>query len=268
MKATHVAALVRALPNAMMRRTHRPGSPPPPMDYRQPSDRKSMHSRIVQEIGMQIVSGRFLPDDKLPAEVLLCEEYAVSRPVLREATRVLVAKGLVYSRPRVGTVVKPRREWHMLDPDVLHWLMQSSPQNEFFALLTTVRSIIEPAAAALAAQHANPADIAAIQEAYGRMEGARSVEDILQPDLDFHSIADATHNDLLANLCNMLSLALREALKHSNQRPNLHELALPRHKAILTAIENRDALGAQHATLVQLDDARNALSVVLGGGSY
>ncbi|WP_296249518.1 FadR/GntR family transcriptional regulator [Pseudomonas sp. UBA4194] len=235
------------------------------MDYRKPSDRKSMHSRIVQDLGMQIVSGRFKPDDRLPAEALLCEEYAVSRPVLREATRVLVAKGLVYSKPRVGSVVKPRREWHMLDPDVLHWVMQSTPQNEFFALLTSVRTIIEPAAAALAAQHASDEEIAAIGEAYGRMEAADTPEQVLQPDLDFHSrIADATHNDLLAHLCNMLSLALREALRHSNQRPNLHELALPRHKAILTAIENRDALGARHATLVQLDDAKDALSAVLG----
>lgn len=235
------------------------------MDYRKPSDRKSMHSRIVQEIGLQIVSGRFKPDDRLPAEALLCEEYAVSRPVLREATRVLVAKGLVYSKPRVGSVVKARREWHLLDPDVLHWLMQSSPQNEFFALLTSVRAIIEPAAAALAAQHASDEEIAGIGEAYQRMEAAPDTAALLQPDLDFHSrIADATHNDLLAHLCNMLSLALREALKHSNQRPNLHELAMPRHKAILTAIENRDALAARQATLVQLDDARNALSVVLG----
>lgn len=235
------------------------------MDYRKPSDRKSMHSRIVQEIGLQIVSGRFKPDDRLPAEALLCEEYAVSRPVLREATRVLVAKGLVYSKPRVGSVVKARREWHLLDPDVLHWLMQSSPQNEFFALLTSVRAIIEPAAAALAAQHASDEEIASIGEAYQRMEAAPDTAALLQPDLDFHSrIADATHNDLLAHLCNMLSLALREALKHSNQRPNLHELAMPRHKAILTAIENRDALAARQATLVQLDDARNALSVVLG----
>ena len=54
------------------------------MDYRKPSVRKSMHARIVQDIGMQIVSGRFKPDDKLPAETTLCEEYAVSRPVLRE----------------------------------------------------------------------------------------------------------------------------------------------------------------------------------------
>jgi DNA-binding FadR family transcriptional regulator len=97
------------------------------------------------------------------------------------------------------------------------------------------------------------------------MEAAPTPEALLQPDLDFHSrIADATHNDLLANLCNMLSVAIAEALKHSNQRPNLHELAMPRHKAILTAIENRDALGARHATLVQLDDARSALNVVLG----
>ncbi|WP_434677475.1 FadR family transcriptional regulator [Pseudomonas sp. R1-18] len=235
------------------------------MDYRKPSDRKSMHARIVQELGMQIVSGRFKPDEKLPAEALLCEEYAVSRPVLREATRVLVAKGLVYSRPRVGTVVKARREWHLLDPDVLHWVMQSSPQNEFFNLLTSVRAVIEPAVAALAAQHATDEEIESIHEAYQRMEDAETPEALLQPDLDFHSrIADATHNDLLSHLCNMLSLALREALKHSNKRPNLHELALPRHKAILTAIRNRDALGARHATLVQLDDARNALSVVLG----
>ncbi len=216
---------------------------------------------------MQIVSGRFKPDEKLPAEALLCEEYAVSRPVLREATRVLVAKGLVYSRPRVGTVVKARREWHLLDPDVLHWVMQSSPQNEFFNLLTSVRAVIEPAVAALAAQHATDEEIESIHEAYQRMEDAETPEALLQPDLDFHSrIADATHNDLLSHLCNMLSLALREALKHSNKRPNLHELALPRHKAILTAIRNRDALGARHATLVQLDDARNALSVVLGAG--
>ncbi|TWI53470.1 DNA-binding FadR family transcriptional regulator [Pseudomonas duriflava] len=234
------------------------------MEYRKPSLRKSMHARIVQELGRQIVSGHFPVDSKLPAETSLCEDYAVSRPVLREATRVLVAKGLVYSKPKVGTVVRPRREWHMLDPDVLHWLMETTPQNEFFDVLSSVRCIIEPAVAALAATNATAEDIAAIEDAYYRMEMAETPENLLQPDLDFHSrIADATHNDLLANLCNMLSLALRESLRQSNRRPNLHELALPRHKAILTAIQHRDALGAKHATLVQLEDARKALSLVL-----
>jgi DNA-binding FadR family transcriptional regulator len=154
----------------------------------------------------------------------------------------------------------------MLDPDVLHWLMQTTPQNDFFTMLSSVRCIIEPAAAALAATNATSEDIVAIEDAYKRMETAQTPEEWLQPDLDFHSqIAEATHNDLLANLCNMLSLALRESLKHSNKRPNLHELALPRHKAILTAIQHRDALGAKHATLVQLEDARKALSIVLDG---
>ena len=83
-----------------------------PMDYRQPKPRKSQHARIVHELGRLIVSGRLKPEEKLPAEAQLCEDYDVSRTVLREATRVLVAKGLVQSKPRVGSVVRPRRDWH------------------------------------------------------------------------------------------------------------------------------------------------------------
>ncbi|MFB8828835.1 FadR/GntR family transcriptional regulator [Azotobacter sp. CWF10] len=115
----------------------------------------------------------------------------------------------------------------------------------------------------------HPEDLEAIAEAYARMEAAKDPESFLEPDLDFHSrIAEATHNELLAHLCNMFSLALRESMTHSNRRPNLHELALPRHKAILTAIQNRDTLGARHASLVQLEDARAALSAVLGRISH
>lgn len=189
----------------------------------------------------------------------------VSPPGLREGARGAVAKELFQSKPRVGSVVRPRCDWHLLDPDVLHWLMQSTPQGEFLDKLSSVRCIIEPASAALAAVNATPEDLEAIAEAYARMEAAKSPESFLEPDLDFHSrIAEATHNELLAHLCNMFSLALRESMTHSNRRPNLHELALPRHKAILTAIQNRDTLGARHASLVQLEDARAALSAVLG----
>ncbi|GAB7531019.1 FadR/GntR family transcriptional regulator [Pseudomonas sp. 3A(2025)] len=234
------------------------------MDYQTPKPRKSMHAQIVQELGMHIVSGRFKPEEKLPPEATLCEEYKVSRPVLREATRVLTAKGLVYSRPRVGTVVRPRVEWHLLDPDVLFWLMQSTPHSEFFNTLAGVRRILEPEIAALAATTATDADIAVIEEAYLRMEAAKTREEMLQPDLDFHrAIADATHNDLLAYMCNMLSLPLRESINLTNLRPNTQQLSLPRHQAILTAIKNRDALAARYASLVQLDDTRVALDTVM-----
>jgi DNA-binding FadR family transcriptional regulator len=238
------------------------------MDYRNPKQRKSMHGRIVQELGMQIVSGVFAPGQRLPAEPALCESYGVSRPVLREATRVLVAKGLVVSKPRVGSVVRPRDEWHMLDPDVLVWTISRLPEGEFFRSLMTVRQVIEPAAAALAAISASDEDIARIGAAFERMERARTADELLVPDLEFHrAIMTATHNDMLAYIGNMLSLALSESIKLTSRHPNTHALSLPRHKAIFTAIASRDALGARQASVVQLDNARADANSILGGAA-
>jgi DNA-binding FadR family transcriptional regulator len=239
------------------------------MDYRHLQQRKSMHGRIVQELGMDIVSGKVPPGQRLPAEAVLCETYGVSRPVLREATRVLVAKGLVVSKPRVGSVVKPRADWHMLDPDVLYWTINSVPEGEFFNSLLTVRRIIEPAAAALAATSATSDDLARIASAYNRMEHAETASALLDPDLEFHrAIMMATHNDMLAYIGNMFSLALSESIRLTSRHPDTHALSLPRHKAILTALQNRDPLGARHASLVQLENARADAASILEVGSH
>jgi DNA-binding FadR family transcriptional regulator len=233
-------------------------------DYRQPPERKSMHARIVRDLGMRILAGEFKPGDRLPGEATLLADYEVSRPVLREATRVLVAKGLILSRQRAGATVRPRNEWHLLDPDVLFWLIQTRPPKEFVETLLTARRVFEPAAAALAATVASDAALKGVAQAYAGMEAARTAEDLLEPDLAFHRrIAEATNNDLLAYIGNMLSLALRESIKLSSQLPNTHALSLPRHKAILTALQNRDPLAAQQATLVQLNETRDDLSEVL-----
>lgn len=234
------------------------------LDYRAPPERKSQHAHIVHDLGTRIVAGEFKPGDRLPAESVLLAGYEVSRPVLREATRVLVAKGLVQSRQRAGASVRPRSEWHLLDPDVLYWSIQVRPQPEFVETLLTVRRVFEPAAAALAARAASEADLARIGEAYASMEAARTTDELLEPDLAFHRrIAEATHNDLLAYIGNMLSLALRESILLSSRLPNTHALSLPRHKAILTALLARDPLAAHHATLVQLDETREDLTMIL-----
>jgi DNA-binding FadR family transcriptional regulator len=233
-------------------------------DYRQPPDRKSMHARIVRDLGLRIVAGEFKPGDRLSPEAALLANYDVSRPVLREAVRVLVAKGLVLSKQRAGAIVRARNEWHLLDPDVLYWLIQTKPPAEFVETLLTVRRVFEPAAAALAAKVASAASLKGIAEAYAGMEAATTPEQLLEPDLAFHRrIAEATGNDLMAYIGNMLSLALRESIKLSSQHPNTHALSLPRHKAILTALLNRDPLAAQQATLVQLKETREDLSVIL-----
>lgn len=232
-------------------------------DYRQPPERKSMHARIVRDLGMRIVGGELKPGDRLPLEATLLADYVVSRPVLREAVRVLVAKGLVLSRQRAGAIVRPRGEWHLLDPDVLYWLIQSQPAAEFVETLLTVRRVFEPAAAALAAQVASDTALRGVADAFAGMEAAATAEELLEPDLAFHRrIAEATNNDLLAYIGNMLSLALRESIKLTSRLPNTHALSLPRHKAILTALLNRDPLAAQQATLVQLKETREDLSVI------
>jgi len=227
-----------------------------------------MHARIVRDLGMRIVAGEFEPGDRLPAEAPLLAEYDVSRPVLREAVRVLVAKGLVLSRQRAGATVRPRNEWHLLDPDVLYWLIQTQPPPKFVETLLTARRVFEPAIAALAAKVASDDALHGIAEAFAGMEAARTPDELLEPDLAFHRrIAEATNNDLLAYIGNMLSLALRESIKLSSKHPNTHALSLPRHKAILTALLNRDPLAAQQATLVQLQETREDLSAVLEGSA-
>ena len=116
----------------------------------------------------------------------------------------------------------------------------------------------------LAAKAATDAQLAGIATAYEGMAAAQTTAELLEPDLAFHRrIAEATGNDLLAYIGNMLSLALRESIILSSQLPNTHELSLPRHKAILTALQARDSLGARQATLVQLEETGDDLSTVL-----
>lgn len=232
-------------------------------DYKNPIPSKSQHALIVQQLGLKIVSGEISENEKLPSEVDLCEEYKVSRPVFREAIRVLNAKGLTYSRPKIGTVVRPKEEWHLLDPDVLFWLIQTTPEHEFFKTLSTVRRVLEPELAYIAASTANEEDIERIKKAYEGMEKATTVEEFIEPDIQFHlAVAKATHNDLLAYMSKMLVLPLQQSIQVTSLRPNLQGHSLPRHKAILTAIENKDPLSARHASLVQLDDTKMAYDLI------
>ena len=231
--------------------------------YRSKPEGKSMHGRIVRELGTRILAGDLKPGDRLPPEPELIEKYEVSRPVLREAVRVLVAKGLVMSRQRAGAIVRPRSEWHLLDPDVLYWMIQTRPAPEFVKTLMGMRRVFEPGAAALAAQAATDEQLAGIAQAYDGMAAATSPDEMLEPDLAFHRrIAEATGNDLMAYIGTMLSLALRESIKMSS-RLDTHALSLPRHKAILTALQHRDAAAARQATVLQLDATQLDLSAAI-----
>ncbi len=205
---------------------------------------------------MQIVSGASAPGQRLPAEPTLCETYGVSRPVLREAMRVLVAKGLVVSKPRVGSVVRPRDEWHMLDPDVLVWTVNNLPEGAFFQSLMTVRQIIEPAAAALAAIFATDEHRRGLR-AHGRRNpcrcAARSRPRVSSRDHVGHA---QRHARVYRRHAVAGAVGIDQADESASEHACAVVVSLPRHKAIFTAIAHRDALAARQASVVQLDNVR------------
>ena len=155
----------------------------------------------------------------------------------------------------------------MLDPDVLYWTLSSVPEGEFFSCCSRCAASSNP----LLRRSPRRRRLARILPGSRRLTTAWSGGDrarLLEPDLEFHrAIMAATHNDMLAYIGNMLSLALSESIRLTSRHPDTHALSLPRHKAILTAIQSRDPLGARQASLVQLESARvDADSVLEEGG--
>ena len=117
----------------------------------------------------------------------MCARFKVSRTALREAYSVLTAKAMIVARPKIGTRVRPKADWNMLDPEVLSWHLQSTPTEDFVAELSVLRQMVEPEAAALAAKERSGATIERIDDAYRRMDEFRDgAGDLIGADLDFH----------------------------------------------------------------------------------
>jgi DNA-binding FadR family transcriptional regulator len=203
---------------------------------------RSLHGQIVHSIGRQILQGELLPGEAIPAQ----PDLPASRTAVREAIKVLVAKGLVESRPRTGTRVRAREAWNMLDPDVLAWAHKGSTSKALLRSITEVRSIVEPAAAELAARRATPAHMAELQRAFRDMEAAMpadgpgDVAAFVIADTRFHTaIFRAAGNDLLEHMSGVIYSALRFSFEATSRIPGSARASLPRHRAVMEAIRGR-----------------------------
>jgi DNA-binding FadR family transcriptional regulator len=219
---------------------------------------------VVHEIGVRILDGELKPGDTLPDNGLL-DGGEVSRTVVREAIKVLAAKGLVESRPKVGTRVRPRRDWNLLDPDVLAWQIEAGPDARFLEQALELRRMIEPAAARLAAERATEPEIAALYEAYEEMVAAGDdLDDFMAPDLRFHSLLlEACGNELLEHMSEIFTAVLRTVFAYSSSSSRSYPRAARRHRAIVKAIEARDPDAAERAVLRLLDDTHRNLASAL-----
>jgi DNA-binding FadR family transcriptional regulator len=174
----------------------------------------------------------------------------VSRTVVREAVKVLASKGLVESRPKVGTLVRPRRHWNLLDPDVLAWRYAAGRDGGFLVFVRVVRAIIEPPAAALTAARAPSAEVDEILDWCARMEEAAADDgdDYIDADMAFHTaILDACHNDLLAQLSDTITMALRLSRRLTVSVAGSSLAAMPAHWAVAHAIREREPQAAERA---------------------
>jgi DNA-binding FadR family transcriptional regulator len=213
--------------------------------------RKSLrlHGSIARDLGVLIVSGRYRPGHILDGEVEASEQRKVSRTAYREALRILAAKGLVNSRPRVGTRVSALEQWHLLDPDVLAWAFSGEPEPEVLHGLFELRTIVEPAAAALAAGRRNQKHLDTMRRALDAMSvHTLNVEEGRIADKEFHAaLLRATANPYIVSLTNGVTAAVNALTEFKQRIAPLKRDPVPDHLRVYDAIAAKDAEAARAA---------------------
>ncbi|HSI60242.1 MAG TPA: FadR/GntR family transcriptional regulator [Ideonella sp.] len=220
--------------------------------------RATFQEQVLAQLGKDICSGRYRPGQVLPSEGELCERFAFSRIVIREAVKSLVAKGMLQVQRRVGTLVLETSRWNLFDPDVISWRADYAGVDTTMSRdLAELRRIVEPAAVRLAAIRASDEERRALRAAYMAM--ARAVAgkgDYVAADLAFHAtVLAACGNQYLRQMQEAMSAILRASFRIISEKPGGPAHSLPMHEAICVAIENGDAEAAERAALVLIEQA-------------
>lgn len=225
---------------------------------------------VTSTLAKQILSGVFPPGAKLPTEAELGELLGVSRTALRESIRMLAGKGLIESRTRSGTVVLPPDSWNHLDPELLAWREELAPDLNFVRSLTEARQVIEPAAAAFAAERATGQDLGRMQESFDAMcrADAADIEASVSADEAFHlAVLSASHNPVFINFGAMIGTALRNSFRLTTSASDNFAATLALHGQVLEAIRMRRPDEARELMTRLLGIASRDLSRVIARGS-
>lgn len=216
---------------------------------------RGLHGQTVEVIAQRVLTGALAEGATLDLAALQ-DELDVSLTALREALKVLAAKGMVDARPKRGTFVRPRADWSLLDADVLRWQFTGQDQPELLADLHELRAIVEPGAASLAALRATDDDLSTLDAKLARMaEAGTDAAAAVAADLAFHrALLAATHNELLLRMEVVIEtgLAERDRMVHGALS---HDDPVPSHRAVVDAIRDRNPERATAAMRALLDKA-------------
>ncbi|CAM4347319.1 FadR/GntR family transcriptional regulator [Vibrio astriarenae] len=227
---------------------------------------RKIHVQVARQIARQILSGKLSESEKLPNEVELCEAFGVSRTALRESTKLLSAKGLIESRPKVGTTVRPRGQWHFLDPQLLEWILDLEDTEPFLAQFLGLRKAIEPEACALAAIGATAEQRKELSIIFQKMTIAANTFDYDEWTVNDHlfhqTIFMSTGNQFYLPFGNILETIFKQFIDESVEGGRF---CLEEHQAIYDAIMAGRSDEARMASHALLNDDNQRLARVVNG---
>jgi GntR family transcriptional regulator, galactonate operon transcriptional repressor len=225
----------------------------------------------VENLGTRIVGGEWAVGDIIPKESDLGDALGVSRSVIRESLRILGAKGMIRSRTSDGTRVLPRREWRLLDPDVMDWRIKAGDTETLLRDLLKVRLVLEPGVVSAATAIATDASRSHVRETWEAKlvvfntpsgSHAERRRNFIKTDLDFHrAFLLAVESELLEQLFAVISAALEllldlqmRAKGYTTELIGMDE-SMELHEAVFKAFERGNAAQAQEAMRILIERA-------------
>ncbi|WP_372384092.1 FadR/GntR family transcriptional regulator [Vibrio sp. BS-M-Sm-2] len=224
--------------------------------------KRSLHVQVAREIARGILSGDLAQGSIIPGEMALCEQFGISRTALREAVKLLTSKGLLESRPKIGTRVVDRAFWNFLDPQLIEWMDGLTDTDQFCHQFLGLRRAIEPEACALAATFATAEQRIELSEIFQKMVEISSEETLdkerwLDIDTKFHSlIFNATGNDFYLPFGNILTTMFVNFIVHSSEEGST---CINEHRAIYEAIMAGNSDKARQASASHLQESNHRL---------
>lgn len=234
---------------------------------------RGLQKTVIEGIGRTIVGGKILPGEFLPTEPEIGAAYDVSRTSVREAMRVLSAKGLVEIRQKIGTRVREVEQWNIFDSDILRWHHEEGRGDAVMLNLIELRQVLEPAAARLAANRATMAQHRNLKSAIEAMQTEiDNPEGFARADLDFHlGVYAASHNSFLLQFGTVVGDFLQRVFMIQQQAirdKEALELDVQLHNQVYEAINRGDGDLAAQTMLRVVLDGKNSLIHALTSGTH
>ncbi len=214
--------------------------------------RLKLHGTITRELALRIIEAERRNEQlAFPSEGELSAQLGISRTVVRESMKVLADKGLVEVRQRAGTRARLRSAWKLLDPDILAWQAELTPDARFLRDLCEVRLAIEPTAAGFAAVRASTEELDEIARCLMIREALRHdapLQSVVEYDMQFfHAVIAASHNPLLVNLNDIIREPFKTTLLYMFRSATSIALSLKAQRELFRALHRKDPVAASSA---------------------